>query len=154
MDYQHSSMIQRLCDSQSMEQAEVGISRYLMLSRIPIISSRNINSPYQGTLSSYGYVLLVIYFLIHVKNPPVLPNLQQMPPLRPISQVCRFRLTYSSDIDQFQEDTHIGGHNTWSVLLAFIASEASLTPRCRFFDDIELLRQRWQSSNTDSVADL
>lgn len=81
---------------------------------------RNINSPYQGTLSSYGYVLLVIYFLIHVKNPPVLPNLQQMPPLRPISQ----------------EDTHIGGHNTW------------------FFDDIELLRQRWQSSNTDSVADL
>ncbi|OJA17826.1 hypothetical protein AZE42_06159 [Rhizopogon vesiculosus] len=81
---------------------------------------RSINSPYQGTLSSYGYVLLVIYFLIHVKNPPVLPNLQQMPPLRPISQ----------------EDTHIGGHNTW------------------FFDDIELLRQRWQSSNTDSVADL
>lgn len=81
---------------------------------------RNINSPYQGTLSSYGYVLLVIYFLIHVKNPPVLPNLQQMPPLRPISQ----------------EDTHIGGHNTW------------------FFDDIELLRQRWQSSNTDSVAEL
>ncbi|KAG2121302.1 hypothetical protein DEU56DRAFT_984341 [Suillus clintonianus] len=81
---------------------------------------RNINSPYQGTLSSYGYVLLVIYFLIHVKNPPVLPNLQQMPPLRPISQ----------------EDTHIGGHNTW------------------FFDDIELLRQRWHSSNTDSVADL
>ncbi|KAH7907380.1 hypothetical protein BJ138DRAFT_1160301 [Hygrophoropsis aurantiaca] len=81
---------------------------------------RKINSPYQGTLSSYGYVLLVIYFLIHVKNPPVLPNLQQMPPLRPISQ----------------EDTHMGDYNTW------------------FFDDIELLRQRWQSSNTDSVAEL
>ncbi|KIJ60942.1 hypothetical protein HYDPIDRAFT_31815 [Hydnomerulius pinastri MD-312] len=81
---------------------------------------RKINSPYQGTLSSYGYVLLVIYFLVHVKNPPVLPNLQQMPPLRPISQ----------------EDTHIGGHNTW------------------FFDDIELLCQRWQSSNTESVAEL
>jgi hypothetical protein len=89
-------MIQRLCDSQSMEQAEVGISSYLILSRILTISSRNINSPYQGTLSSYGYVLLVIYFLIHVKNPPVLPNLQQMPPLRPISQVCRFTLTYCS----------------------------------------------------------
>ncbi|KAG2749167.1 hypothetical protein P692DRAFT_201805297 [Suillus brevipes Sb2] len=59
--------------------------------------------------------------LLHSSNPPVLPNLQQMPPLRPISQ--------------FKEDTHIGGHNTW------------------FFDDIELLRQRWQSSNTDSVAD-
>jgi len=24
----------------------------------------------------------------------------------------------------------------------------------RFFDDIELLRQRWQSSNTESVAEL
>ncbi|KAF8172796.1 hypothetical protein K438DRAFT_174493 [Mycena galopus ATCC 62051] len=58
---------------------------------------RKINSPYKGTLSSYGYVLLVIYFLVHVKNPPVLPNLQQMPPLRPITK----------------EDTHLAGYNTW-----------------------------------------
>ncbi|KAI0920419.1 hypothetical protein AcV5_010157 [Taiwanofungus camphoratus] len=81
---------------------------------------RKINSPYKGTLSSYGYVLLVIYFLVHVKNPPVLPNLQQMPPMRPISH----------------EDTHLNGFNIW------------------FFDDIELLRQRWKSSNTESVAEL
>ncbi|KAF8797597.1 hypothetical protein BYT27DRAFT_7204404 [Phlegmacium glaucopus] len=81
---------------------------------------RKINSPYKGTLSSYGYVLLVIYFLVHVKNPPVLPNLQQMPPLRPISE----------------EDTHINGHNIW------------------FFDDIDLLRQRWHSENNESVAEL
>lgn len=81
---------------------------------------RKINSPYHGTLSSYGYVLLVIYFLVHVKNPPVLPNLQQLPPVRPISK----------------EDTHIDGHNTW------------------FFDDIDLLCQRWRSSNTESVAEL
>ncbi|KAL4077716.1 hypothetical protein J3A83DRAFT_4215925 [Scleroderma citrinum] len=81
---------------------------------------RKINSPYYGTLSSYGYVLLVIYFLIHVKNPPVLPNLQQIPPLRPISKA----------------DTHINGHNTW------------------FFDDIDLLCQRWRSSNTETVAEL
>ncbi|KAH9834392.1 uncharacterized protein C8Q71DRAFT_139441 [Rhodofomes roseus] len=81
---------------------------------------RKINSPYKGTLSSYGYVLLVIYFLVHVKSPPVLPNLQVMPPLRPISK----------------EETHLNGHNIW------------------FFDDIELLRQRWKSSNTDSVAEL
>ncbi|PPQ77890.1 hypothetical protein CVT25_015377 [Psilocybe cyanescens] len=79
-----------------------------------------INSPYKGTLSSYGYVLLVIYFLVHVKNPPVLPNLQQMPPLRPISK----------------EDTHLNGHNIW------------------FFDDIDLLRQRWHSENVDTVAEL
>ncbi|KAI9068817.1 hypothetical protein FKP32DRAFT_1560905 [Trametes sanguinea] len=81
---------------------------------------RKINSPYKGTLSSYGYVLLVIYFLVHVKNPPVLPNLQQMPPLRPISE----------------EETHLNGYNIW------------------FFDDIELLRQRWKSSNTETVAEL
>ncbi|KAI6038002.1 hypothetical protein EDC04DRAFT_2071480 [Pisolithus marmoratus] len=81
---------------------------------------RKINSPYHGTLSSYGYVLLVIYFLVHVKNPPVLPNLQQIPPVRPVSK----------------EDTHINGYNTW------------------FFDDIELLRQRWRSSNTETVAEL
>ncbi|KAF9528870.1 hypothetical protein CPB83DRAFT_766212, partial [Crepidotus variabilis] len=81
---------------------------------------RKINSPYKGTLSSYGYVLLVIYFLVHVKNPPVLPNLQQMPPLRPISK----------------EDTHLNGHNIW------------------FFDDIDLLRQRWRSENTETVAEL
>ncbi|KAL0578064.1 hypothetical protein V5O48_003926 [Marasmius crinis-equi] len=81
---------------------------------------RKINSPYKGTLSSYGYVLLVIYFLVHVKNPPVLPNLQQMPPLRPISK----------------DETHVNGHNTW------------------FFDDIELLRQRWRSENTETVAEL
>jgi hypothetical protein len=53
---------------------------------------RKINSPYKGTLSSYGYVLLVIYFLVHVKNPPVLPNLQQMPPLRPISKVSLYNV--------------------------------------------------------------
>ncbi|KAG7447320.1 uncharacterized protein BT62DRAFT_993580 [Guyanagaster necrorhizus] len=81
---------------------------------------RKINSPYRGTLSSYGYVLLVIYFLVHVKNPPILPNLQQMPPLRPISK----------------EDTHLGEHNTW------------------FFDDIDLLRQRWHSENMETVAEL
>ncbi|KAJ3534598.1 hypothetical protein NM688_g7110 [Phlebia brevispora] len=81
---------------------------------------RKINSPYKGSLSSYGYVLLVIYFLVHVKNPPVLPNLQQLPPLRPITQ----------------EETHLNGYNIW------------------FFDDINLLRERWKSKNTETVAEL
>jgi terminal uridylyltransferase len=99
---------------------------FLLMTNVACISvkvwskRRKINSPYKGTLSSYGYVLLVIYFLVHVKNPPVLPNLQQMPPLRPITK----------------EDTHLAGYNTW------------------FFDDIELLRTRWHSENTESVAEL
>lgn len=40
---------------------------------------RKINAPFTGTLSSYGYTLLVLFFLIHVKRPPVLPNLQRIP---------------------------------------------------------------------------
>lgn len=39
-------------------------------------SARRINSSYSGTLSSYGYVLMVLHFLINIANPPVLPNLQ------------------------------------------------------------------------------
>ncbi|SPO36902.1 related to caffeine-induced death protein 1 Cid1 [Pseudozyma flocculosa] len=43
---------------------------------------RKLNSPYTGTLSSYGYTLLALYFLTHVKRPAVLPNLQRVPPTR------------------------------------------------------------------------
>ncbi|PWY99222.1 hypothetical protein BCV70DRAFT_207404 [Testicularia cyperi] len=43
---------------------------------------RKLNSPYTGTLSSYGYTLLVLFFLVHVKRPAVLPNLQRLPPAR------------------------------------------------------------------------
>ena len=37
---------------------------------------RKINTPYHGTLSSYGYVLMVLHYLVNIANPPVLPNLQ------------------------------------------------------------------------------
>ncbi|KAL9609430.1 MAG: hypothetical protein Q9167_005806 [Letrouitia subvulpina] len=40
---------------------------------------RKINSPYHGTLSSYGYVLMVLHYLINVTSPPILPNLQTAP---------------------------------------------------------------------------
>ena len=40
---------------------------------------RKINTPYHGTLSSYGYVLMVLHYLVHIVNPPVLPNLQASP---------------------------------------------------------------------------
>lgn len=38
--------------------------------------ARDINTPYYGTLSSYGYVLMVLHYLMNVANPPVIPNLQ------------------------------------------------------------------------------
>ena len=40
--------------------------------------ARDINTPYRGTLSSYGYILMVLHYLINVARPPVLPNLQEM----------------------------------------------------------------------------
>ncbi|KAF2723025.1 PAP/OAS1 substrate-binding domain-containing protein, partial [Polychaeton citri CBS 116435] len=38
---------------------------------------RKINSSYSGTLSSYGYVLMVLHYLVNITKPPVLPNLQR-----------------------------------------------------------------------------
>ena len=40
---------------------------------------RKINSPYHGTLSSYGYVLMVLHYLMNVAQPRVIPNLQRIP---------------------------------------------------------------------------
>ena len=40
--------------------------------------TRNINTPYWGTLSSYGYVLMVLHYLMNVVHPPVIPNLQHL----------------------------------------------------------------------------
>ncbi|MCJ1405365.1 Zinc finger, CCHC domain-containing protein [Xylographa trunciseda] len=37
---------------------------------------RRINSPYHGTLSSYGYVLMVLHYVVNVASPPLAPNLQ------------------------------------------------------------------------------
>ncbi|CUS07941.1 unnamed protein product [Tuber aestivum] len=39
---------------------------------------RHINSPYRGTVSSYGYVLMIIHFLINVVDPPVLIKRQNI----------------------------------------------------------------------------
>ncbi|KAE9370803.1 caffeine-induced death protein-like protein [Stipitochalara longipes BDJ] len=38
--------------------------------------SRGINTPYRGTLSSYGYVLMVLHYLVNIAQPFVCPNLQ------------------------------------------------------------------------------
>ena len=40
---------------------------------------RKINTPYHGTLSSYGYVLMVLHYLVNIIRPSVLPNLQHHP---------------------------------------------------------------------------
>ncbi|KAI2641216.1 hypothetical protein GGS21DRAFT_537670 [Xylaria nigripes] len=45
--------------------------------------TRGINTPYRGTLSSYGYVLMVLHYLVNVVEPFVCPNLQQLAPPDP-----------------------------------------------------------------------
>lgn len=44
---------------------------------------RGINTPYRGTLSSYGYVLMVLHYLMNVAQPFVVPNLQHLGPREP-----------------------------------------------------------------------
>jgi hypothetical protein len=39
---------------------------------------RGINSPYRGTLGSYGYSLMMLHYLVNVAQPFVCPNLQQL----------------------------------------------------------------------------
>lgn len=39
---------------------------------------RGINTPYRGTLSSYGYVLMVLHYLVNIAQPFVCPNLQMV----------------------------------------------------------------------------
>ncbi|KAK6063784.1 caffeine-induced death protein 1 [Seiridium cupressi] len=45
--------------------------------------ARDINTPYRGTLSSYGYVLMVIHYLVNIVQPFVSPNLQILAPEDP-----------------------------------------------------------------------
>jgi terminal uridylyltransferase len=39
---------------------------------------RAINTPYRGSLSSYGYVLMVLHYLVNITQPFVCPNLQHL----------------------------------------------------------------------------
>ena len=42
------------------------------------VKARHINSPLDGTLSSYGYILMVIHFF-QTRAPPIIPSLQRLP---------------------------------------------------------------------------
>ena len=33
-----------------------------------------------------GFTLMVLYYLVHVKQPPVLPNLQRIAPITPLAE--------------------------------------------------------------------
>ena len=71
---------------------------------------RKLNSPYTGTLSSYGYTLLVLFYLIHVRRPNVLPNLQRIPPGRPLApeeaELDGCNVYFYDDIDTLRCEWH------------------------------------------------
>ena len=87
---------------------------------------RKINSPYHGTLSSYGYVLMVLHYLVNIAQPPVLPNLQTT------SQAFEDELS--------MKETVLDGYN-----ILFFRNE----------DAIEQLRQKkWITTNEESLGSL
>ncbi|KAK4181853.1 putative caffeine-induced death protein 1 [Triangularia setosa] len=56
---------------------------------------RHINTPYRGTLGSYGYAIMMLHYLINVAQPFVLPNLQQLaPPPNPNMTPAEYEAAY------------------------------------------------------------
>eukprot|EP01117_Protostelium_nocturnum_P007428 TRINITY_DN2657_c0_g3_i4.p1 TRINITY_DN2657_c0_g3~~TRINITY_DN2657_c0_g3_i4.p1 ORF type:complete len:670 (-),score=246.60 TRINITY_DN2657_c0_g3_i4:30-2039(-) len=75
---------------------------------------RKINEPYQGSLSSYAYILMVIHFL-QLRSPPILPVLQEMTELgeeRKENQVEGFDVYFYSNLDKLKD---FGKENTESI---------------------------------------
>lgn len=72
--------------------------------------ARDINTPYRGTLSSYGYILMVLHYLMNVARPPVIPNLQALAkiedgwyPDRPIELFEGFDIRFLRDRKEIEE---------------------------------------------------
>ncbi|KAF1932942.1 PAP/OAS1 substrate-binding domain-containing protein [Didymella exigua CBS 183.55] len=63
---------------------------------------RKINSAYSGTLSSYGWVLMVLHYLVNVTSPPVCPNLQHHLPQA---------IDMTSLAERFKDVKKIGGYD-------------------------------------------
>lgn len=87
---------------------------------------RKINSPYHGTLSSYGYVLMVLHYLVNIAQPPVVPNLQTA------SQAFKDELS--------MKETVLDGHN-----ILFFRNETAIE---------EMRRRKRITSNVESLGSL
>ncbi|KAI1625423.1 poly(A) polymerase [Exophiala viscosa] len=68
----HNSTLLKLYQSFDPRVGDVGIFVKIWA------KARDINTPYRGTLSSYGYILLVLHYLMNIASPPVIPNLQYL----------------------------------------------------------------------------
>uniref|UniRef100_A0A7C8YU96 RNA uridylyltransferase n=1 Tax=Opuntia streptacantha TaxID=393608 RepID=A0A7C8YU96_OPUST len=63
--------------------------------------SRGVNETYQGTLSSYAYVLMCIHFL-QQRNPPILPCLQGMEPTYAVT-IDDIKCAYFDQVDKLRD---------------------------------------------------
>ncbi|KAF2262444.1 hypothetical protein CC78DRAFT_534774 [Lojkania enalia] len=119
--------------------------RFIVLFIKTWAKTRKINSAYSGTLSSYGYVLMVLHYLINIAWPPVLPNLQQAalvsnPVIRNGSvdkKVQGWSVVFWADEGQIQRDAQAGRltRNTQSVgelLCGFFQYFANLNQSYKF----------------------
>ncbi|KAF2871841.1 hypothetical protein BDV95DRAFT_570754 [Massariosphaeria phaeospora] len=77
---------------------------------------RKVNSSYSGTLSSYGWVLMVLHYLVNIARPPVCPNLQLL--WRPPANIHA--------LEQMFKDTIIQGYP-----VRFLRNEADITQAAR-----------------------
>lgn len=66
---------------------------------------RKINDPHNGTLCSYGYIIMVIHYLMNVANPPVIPNLQVVQ--RPFSGHVEIANVDGYDIRFFNDEREL-----------------------------------------------
>lgn len=105
---------------------------------------RKINNPYRGTLSSYGYVLLVIHFLSHVKQPPVVPFVPFSPSL-------------SAALDLTVRRSRVARSNLQRLPLSGAVPLEDLTYEghdISFFDDLDSLPAVFQAQNVESTGEL
>lgn len=72
---------------------------------------RGINTPYRGTLSSYGYVLMVLHYLVNIAYPFVCPNLQALqkdpPPYLPLAEIEARTTCKGRDVRFWRNETEI-----------------------------------------------
>lgn len=74
-------------------------------------SARGINTPYRGTLGSYGYVLMVLHYLVNIAQPFVCPNLQLQrrnpPAYLPPKEVQSQMICNGRDVQFWRNETEL-----------------------------------------------
>ena len=102
--------------------------------------TRNINTPYHGTLSSYGYVLMALHYLMNVASPPIIPNLQllhserNIPPNQDLDTCSGYDIRFFRDEDTIRKLAAEGAFTTnkqhlGELLLGFFRYYGSDDPR-------------------------